>query len=103
MSERCVQKRCQRHFDTVARAERRKAMSEERLKKTDPFGRPRGARPKTPQKLCHAESFEAYKEYRDMYRELKRAHMQASGYYRSGIFDVDFPPGTFKPPIVAAA
>jgi len=88
---------------TTRSAEGRTVYGEESLAKRNPFERPSKPRVRTSQKYCHADTQAACKAYKDMYRELKRAHMQASGDFRSGFVDVEFPPGTFRPPLTAVA
>jgi hypothetical protein len=70
------------------------------IEQESPFARPRHRRKKSPQPLCHAETEEECKTYEAEYRETVKAHRQASAAYRSGCYDVEFPKGTFRPPLV---
>jgi REP element-mobilizing transposase RayT len=65
-----------------------------------PFSKPRHQRKKSPQPLCHAETEEERKTYEAEYRETVKAHRLASAAYREGCYDVEFPQGTFRPPLV---
>jgi len=71
-----------------------------RIKQESPFSKPKRPRKKTPQPLCHADTPEQYKIYEVEYKEVAQAHRIASAAYRSGYYDVEFPTGTFRPPLV---
>ncbi len=71
-----------------------------RIERESPFSKPARPRKRTPQPLCHADTAEDYKAYEAEYKEIVKAHRIASAAFRSGCFDVEFPPGTFRPPLV---
>ena len=71
-----------------------------RIERENPFSKPSRPRERTPQPLCHADTVEEYKAYELEYKEIVKAHRIASAAFRSGCFDVEFPPGTFRPPLV---
>jgi len=94
-----------RNHEELARKEREaegitsvKGMA--RIEKESPFSKPIRPRERTPQPLCHADTVEDYKAYEAEYKEIVKAHRTASAAFRSGCFDVEFPPGTFRPPLV---
>jgi REP element-mobilizing transposase RayT len=70
------------------------------IEQESPFAKPRHRRKKSPQPLCHAETEEERNTYEAEYREVVKAHRLASAAYRNGCYDVAFPPGTFRPPLV---
>ena len=70
------------------------------IEQESPFAKPRHRRKKSPQPLCHAETKEEREIYEVEYREIVKAHRLASVAYRSGCYDVEFPIGTFRPPLV---
>lgn len=72
----------------------------EKIERTSPFAKPSRPRVRSPQPLCHADTKEAYELYKAEYEETVRAHRIASEAYRSGHFEVEFPPYTFRPPLV---
>ena len=72
----------------------------ERIMEESPFSKPKHPRKRTPQPLCHADTEADYKAYEADYKEIVRAHQIASAAYRSGCLGVEFPPGTFRPPLI---
>lgn len=68
-----------------------------RISKESPFDKPQNPREKTPQPLCHADTVEDYKQYEEAYSKIMAAYRLASADYRNGAFEVEFPPGTFRP------
>jgi hypothetical protein len=71
-----------------------------RLEKTDPRDRPAQLPVRTPKPLCHAASAEAARAYNEEFREFLKSYGKASVLYRSGMFDVEFPAGSIKPPLL---
>ena len=62
------------------------------------------SRPATPRvsgrkPLIHASTRAERDAYRDKLRDVLRAYVPASIAFRSGCYDVDFPSGTFRPPL----
>jgi len=82
------------------RAEGRRALGASALFALDPRGRPREAKENGPQPLCHASDPVARREYVKQWRELVRAYRAASIEYRLGMWEREFPEGTFRPPLV---
>jgi hypothetical protein len=70
------------------------------IEQESPFAKPPHRRKKSPQPLCHAETKEEREIYEVEYREIVKAYRLASAAYRSGCYDVEFPKGTFRPPLV---
>ena len=94
-----------RNHEELARKERAaegitKVKGMARIEKESPFSKPPRPRARTPQPLCHADTIEEYKAYELEYKEIVKAHRIASATFRSGCFDVEFPPGTFRLPLV---
>lgn len=87
-----VHKRQSRFRQIIRHSEREARISKER-----PFSQPKNQRIKTLQPLCHTDTLEECKEYEEEYREIVAAYRLASAYYRSGMTDVEFLPGTFRP------
>ena len=75
-----------------------KGMAE--IEQESPFSKPQHQRKKSPEPLCHAETEEEREIYEAEYREIVKAHRLASAAYRSGCYEVEFPTGTFRPPLV---
>ncbi len=71
-----------------------------RIEKLSPFDKPSRPRQRSPQPLCHADTFEEYKNLQEEYEKTVKKHRIASAAYRAGHLDVEFPPGTFRPPLV---
>lgn len=94
-----------RDHEEIARMEREaegitKVKGMARIEQESPFSKPSSPRQRSPQPLCHAETKEQYEEYRSEYNETVRAHRAASAAYRAGCFLAEFPPGTFRPPLL---
>ena len=82
------------------RAVGRSAMGVAAQFQTDPRSRPRNPKRSGPQPLCHSSSAEGRREFRRCFKEVRRAHREASIDYRMGNWDREFPEGTFRPPLV---
>ena len=65
----------------------------------DPRDRPQTPRDSGRKPLVHASTRAEREAYRDKLREVMKAYVPASVAFRSGCFDVEFPPGTFRPPL----
>ncbi len=61
--------------------------------------RPKSDHKRSVQPLCHASNAEQWIEYQKKFRETQKARMEASIAFRQGQFDVEFPRGTFPPPL----
>jgi hypothetical protein len=66
---------------------------------TDPRGRPSTPRVSGRKPLIHASTRAERDAYRDKVRDVMKMYIPASVAFRSGCFNVDFPPGTFRPPL----
>jgi len=93
------------NHEAIARRDRRAEGIEQvkgmaRIHRESPFSKPKRPRKKTPQPLCHADTKADYLKYEEDYKETVKAHREASAAYRSGQFHVEFPKGTFRPPLV---
>jgi hypothetical protein len=101
-----LRRRC-RELEQGYREEReregRTVMSKARLEKFNHRDRPKTKPVRTKKPICHAASIEAEQEYIESYRKFLDAYRIASAAYLSGCFDVAFPSGSFKPPIIEAA
>jgi len=93
----------EQHFREERKKEGRFAMTKEKMEKVDHRDRPATPAVKTRKPLCHAASLEARKLYEAEYREFREAHLQASICFLSGHFDVEFPKGSFRPPLIVCA
>ncbi len=97
-------RRLVRKEEQSCRAERekegRKEMGSEKLAKIDPRDRPKTKKPRTRQPLCHASSVEAADEYKESWRSFLDLFLYASGMWLEGARDVEFPPGSFRPPLI---
>ena len=54
-----------------------------------------------PKPLCHAASKESFLAFKEMWRNFLTAYREASALYRQGKLDVEFPVGSFRPPLIA--
>ena len=92
-----------REVEGELRAERERegkgVMGQRKLSKLDHRDRPKGP-PKDQgrQPLCHSSTREGALEYEERLRAFLESYYQASGLWLSGVTDVEFPRGSFKPP-----
>jgi len=80
--------------------EGRRVMGKRKLEKLDPRARPRTAKPRTRQPLVHASTIAGRREFEAGWRAYLEAYYYASGLYLQGVPDVEFPAGSFRPPII---
>ena len=66
---------------------------------TDPRERPPAPRDSGRKPLVHASTRAGRDAYREKVREVTRAYAPASVAFRAGCHEVEFPPGTFRPPL----
>jgi hypothetical protein len=78
----------------------RRPMTEDELFHLDPRDRPSTPRRRTPKPRVHASDDLLRKAIIEENREIERAHRIASIAYLAGATDVEFPEGTYKPPII---
>jgi len=81
-------------------AEGRAVVGEPALRRLDPRCRPKNPKKSGRQPLCHASDPAARREYRREWREFLKSYRAASIAYRRGDFSVEFPDGSFRPPLV---
>ena len=93
-----------REIEQICRAEReregRREMGPTKLSKVDHRDRPKTRKPRTRQPLCHASSVEAANEYKSNWRSFLDRFWHASGMWLKGVRDVEFPAGSFRPPLL---
>jgi hypothetical protein len=70
------------------------------LRRLDPRDRPRKPKRSGLQPLCHAADPVLRKAYKRDWREFLKAYRAASIAYRAGDFEIDFPDGSFRPPLI---
>jgi hypothetical protein len=70
------------------------------LRATNPRSRPKIPKESSPEPLCHASDKETAREYQKRWKVFRDAHIQASADYRDGLFDRDFPDGSYRPPLI---
>ena len=70
------------------------------LRRLDPRDRPHDPQKSGRQPLCHASDPAVRRRYRRDWREFRKAYRAASIAYRAGDLGVEFPDGSFRPPLV---
>ena len=70
------------------------------LRRLDPRDRPRDPKKSGRQPLCHSSDPALRSLYERLWRDFLRAYRAASIAYRAGDFSVEFPDGSFRPPLV---
>ena len=101
---RALFRRRVREIEQSCRAEReregRREMGPTKLAKVDHRDRPKTKKPRTRQPLCQASSVEAANEYKSAFRSFLDRFWHASGMWLKGVRDVEFPAGSFRPPLL---
>ncbi len=93
-------RKLEERFREERRREGRRELGPRGLAALDPRERPRTEKEKTPQPLCHSSTREGRERYKEEWREFLDAYQRASAEYRKGNFAVEFPDGSFRPPLV---
>jgi len=89
--------------ETAARERKvdgRKVAGVPSLRRLDPRSRPGDPKESGRQPLCHASDPVLRRRFELEWREFLRAYRAASIAYRCGDFGVEFPDGSFRPPLV---
>ena len=101
-----IRRRC-RELEKQFRHERQElgktVMGQAKLSKLKHRDRPKTKAKRTRKPICHAASDEARQAFREAYKAFLDAYRIASAAYRSGCYDVEFPAGSFRPPLIVAA
>ena len=82
------------------RRKRRTPMGVEAQFRNNPRGRPLNPKFYGPQPLCHCSDPEKRRAFKMQWREIVSAYRVASMDYRLGMWEREFPEGTFKPPLI---
>jgi len=89
--------------DAVARALEdrvgRAALGVEAVCSQDPLSAPMHVQ-RSPRPVCHASTRDAVVKFRRLFREFTKAYRAASELFRAGNWSVEFPDGSFRPPVV---
>jgi hypothetical protein len=97
-------RRLVRQLEQEYRAERdrvgQRVAGPRKLSRVDPRSRPREQKLRTRQPLCHASTAVGRRIYEQEWREFLREYYTASARYRSGEWSVEFPAGSFRPPLI---
>ena len=99
MFRRLVRQEEQR-FREERERENRNVMGKRKLEKVDFRDRPKTKKYAGPQPLCHASNYEARREFKEDWRYFLDHFYQMSGHFLKGNFDVEFPKGSFRPPLI---
>jgi len=71
-----------------------------KLAKLDPWGRPNHRKERTRQPLCHSSTPEGAAEYEEKWKAFLDKRAKASQLFLEGNLYVEFPKGSFRPPLV---
>ena len=96
-------RRLEQEFQEQRTKEGRFAMGKRKLEKLDPRERPKTPSKHTRAPICHASSKEAAQEYKESLRNFLEQYWYASGMWRRGFNDVEFPKGSYRPPDIRTA
>ena len=80
--------------------EGRGVMGPMKLAKLDHRERPKSPAKRTPQPLCHSSTAEGAKKYEKTWRAFLDQYYSASKMWLKGEYGVEFPLGSFKPPLI---
>jgi hypothetical protein len=94
----------EREYRAERERENRTVMGPKRLAKVDPRNRPKNpSRTHGRQPLCHCSTVEGARAYAERWRTFLDTYYYASGMWMQGVTDVEFPAGSYKPPLVRLA
>jgi len=71
-----------------------------KLFETDPRDRPKNPKKSGMAPLCHAADKENAKTFKKEWRAFMDRFIEASADYRNGLYDREFPEGSYRPPLV---
>jgi len=77
-----------------------KVMTAQKLEMIDPRQRPATSPPRRKKPLCHCACAEIAKTYKKLLFHFLESYVRASAEYRSGKYDVEFPAGSYRPPLI---
>lgn len=94
-----------RELEQGYRAERERegktAMGPKKLQKLNHRDHPKNPPKKTNRRpLCYSSTVEGMKEYKRQFRDFLDQYYYASGMWLKGVTDVEFPSGSFRPPLI---
>ncbi len=78
----------------------RTAMGAKSQFNVDPRDRPLNPKSSGPQPVCHWSNRDARREYLRNWKETLKEHRAASIDFRMGMWEREFPEGTFRPPLI---
>ncbi len=79
--------------------EKSSVMSFIKLKNTSPFAKPKKRKKSSAQPLCHTTDYNLKQKYKYKWKKFMNEYRQASILYRCGDYDIEFPQGSYRPPI----
>lgn len=94
-------RRYEQEFREAREREGRTVMGVTRLSKVNPRDRPARRKPRTQQPVCHSSSLEGALEYKKELRDFMERYRYASGMWLRGVWGVEFPSGSIRPPPLA--
>jgi hypothetical protein len=95
-------RKLEQRFREERELEGRSVMGPRHLEKLDHRGHPKRPAERTRKPLCHASTLEGAKEHRERMRAFLDEYYKASELWRLGVYEVEFPRGSFKPPDIRA-
>jgi len=90
-------------FREERESEGRSVMPPAKLEKVDPRSRPRNPKEGTKMPLCHSSCPFLAARYEAELKEFISAYRIASAEFRAGNYDVEFPMGSCRPPLIGLA
>ncbi len=79
----------------------RRAMTRLAMEKIAHRDRPKSRAVNTPQPLCHSSTLDGALEFKEGWRRFVDERLKASAMFLDGHRDVEFPMGSFRPPIIS--
>jgi hypothetical protein len=97
---RCV-RQLEQEFRALREQENRTVMGPKKLSRLDPRDRPKNPPKKTGlQPICHSSTVEGANEYKEQRKVFLDQFYYASGMWLKGVYEVVFPRGSYKPPLI---
>ena len=93
----------EKKFRMQRQADGQKAMSEKRMKRINPRDRPAKEAERGVAPVCHSSCPVLARKFIDGLKIFISSYAKASKRYRSGDYNTEFPPGSFRPPLIMLA
>lgn len=94
-------RKLEQEFRDLRELQKRGVIGKVKLVRLDPRSRPKKPPSRSPQPLCHSSTADSAHDYKKRWLAFLDQFYHASGMYTAGHRHVEFPLGSFRPPLIA--